>query len=85
MRLRPLLIAPAWIASALAWLVPFAGFAQDIEVNVRGGSGRAYQVAVQRFATDPTSGSYVDPFYTELTAAIEFAAGFKVVPFQAFL
>ena len=69
----------------LLGLLAGAARAQDLEVHVRGSSGRAYQVAVQRFQPDPQSGSEVGPFHKELGAALESSSGFELVPIKAFL
>jgi TolB protein len=69
----------------LLLLIPGIALGQDLDVEVRGSSGRPYQVAVQRFAPDAHSATHIDDFYTEVTGALEFSAGFKVVPVAAFL
>ncbi len=55
---------PALAAALLLTLAPTAP-AQDLEVRVQGSSGRAYKVAVQRFAPDAESGGLVAPFRVE--------------------
>ncbi len=69
----------------LLGLLAGAARAQDLEVHVRGSSGRAYQVAVQRFQPDPQSGSEVGLFHKELGAALESSSSFELVPTKAFL
>ena len=76
------------LALALAPLVAAPSpdaLAQDLEVNVRGSGGRAYQVAIQRFAPDAKSGPLVRPFYEDLVGALEPASSFEVVDPAAFL
>jgi TolB protein len=53
-------------------------------IRVTGG-GKPFQVAVQRFGPDERSGGAVEPFYAELTQALGYAGGFKVVDPGAFL
>lgn len=53
-------------------------------IRVTGG-GKPFLVAVQRFTADERSGGSVEPFYVELTQALGFAAGFKVIDPGAFL
>jgi TolB protein len=44
-----------------------------------------YKIALQRFAADERSGASVDPVYTELASALQFAPGFRLVSDDAFL
>jgi TolB protein len=72
--------------AAVATLVLCSGAAraQGPGIVVPGG-GKPFQVAVQRFAPDERSAASVEPFYLELTQALGFAGGFKVVDPGAFL
>lgn len=69
----------------LLCLLPAVVLAQDLDLEIRGSSGRAYRVAVQRFASDAGSTDSVEPLYEELVRALEFASVFKAVPTEAFL
>ena len=75
----------AVFAAALLLALAPAALAQDLEVRVRGSSGRAYQVAVQRFAADAQDGRLVAALRDNLSAALEFSSLFEVVPDRAYL
>ena len=70
---------------------PFGASGQDVEsggalpTTVIPGISNPYRVALQRFAADDRSGASVEPVYTELAAALEFAPGVKLVSDKAFL
>jgi TolB protein len=70
----------------IAWLALCGStFAQDLEVNVRGSGGRAYQVAVQRFSHPGEIGLAADRVHGELSPALASSASFDLVPLRAFL
>ncbi len=79
------MIRTAALLLGLVLLLPSAPRAQDLEVRVQGSAGRAYKIAVQRFAPDAHSGSLIGPFREELSRALGNSSVFEVVPDEAYL
>jgi len=74
------------LAVLLCFALPAAGRAENGEggVVIEGG-GRAFNVALQRFAPDGRSSELVESFYGELQTALNFAGDFDVMDPKAFL
>jgi TolB protein len=66
-------------------VVMMIAFDASADIQVPGGGGRAYQIAVQHFLTTEGTARFGEPFYNELTEALEYSSVFKVVPQAAFL
>lgn len=69
----------------VTWVTSAARAEDRLHVDIHGGSGRAYQVAVQRFTASGPAGELREEFHRELTAALEFSGVMNLVDPRAFL
>ncbi len=76
----------ARLALALCLLMAAPAAAQErVHVDVHGSAGRAYQLAVQRFAAFDGAFGLRERFFEDLTAAVEYSSVMEPVDHLAFL